>query len=223
MEKLERKLQHEFKDPALLRQALTHCSAGRHNNERLEFLGDAVLGLTVSELLYERYPDASEGQLSRMRASLVQQSTLAAIARSLRVGEVLVLGAGELKSGGANRDSILADALEALISALYLDGGLLVCRSHIALWFEPLLADVKPVQQGKDPKTTLQEIMQARKLALPAYRVVETRGKDHEQVFVVQCTVVLLPTPVSGIGVTRKEAEQQAAASVLATLGGANG
>jgi ribonuclease-3 len=223
VEILARKLQHEFKDPALFRQALTHCSAGKHNNERLEFLGDAVLGLTVSELLYERYPDASEGQLSRIRATLVQQSTLATIARSLRIGEVLVLGAGELKSGGANRDSILADALEALISALYLDGGLAVCRAHIALWFEPLLTELKPVEQGKDPKTTLQEIMQARKLALPVYSVIETRGKDHEQVFVVQCTVVLLQDPVKGTGVTRKVAEQQAAASVLAMLGSVNG
>ncbi|MGA0806278.1 MAG: ribonuclease III [Pseudohongiellaceae bacterium] len=218
MDKLARRLQHEFRDAALLRQALTHCSAGRHNNERLEFLGDAVLGLTVSELLFRRYPEASEGELSRIRAGLVQQSTLAAIARSLRIGEELVLGAGEIKSGGANRDSILADALEALISALYLDGGLQVCRDHIAAWFVPLLEGSTPVQQAKDAKTTLQEFLQARKLGLPVYTVVETRGKDHQQEFVVHCSVVLLRDPVTGTGVTRKEAEQQAAAAVLAQM-----
>lgn len=219
MDKLARRLQHQFNDAALLKQALTHCSAGRYNNERLEFLGDAVLGLVVSELLFLRYPDASEGELSRIRAGLVQQSTLAAIARSLQVGDELVLGAGELKSGGANRDSILADALEALISALYLDGGLQVCREHVALWFEPLLVGAKPVQQAKDAKTSLQEFLQARKLALPVYSVVETRGKDHQQEFVVHCAVVLLRDPVAGTGANRKEAEQQAAAAVLAKVG----
>ncbi len=220
MDKLARRLQHSFTDPALLKQALTHCSAGRQNNERLEFLGDAVLGLVVSELLFRRYPEASEGELSRIRAGLVQQSTLASIARSLKVGEELVLGQGELKSGGANRDSILADALEALISALYLDGGLQVCRAHVALWFEPLLAgNAVPVQQAKDAKTTLQEFLQARKLALPVYSVAETRGKDHQQEFVVHCAVVLLQDPVTGVGSSRKEAEQQAAAAVLARIG----
>jgi ribonuclease-3 len=219
---LARRLQHEFSDAALLKQALTHCSAGRHNNERLEFLGDAVLGLVVSELLFLRYPEASEGELSRMRAGLVQQSTLATIARSLQIGEELVLGAGELKSGGANRDSILADALEALLSALYLDGGLQVCREHVARWFEPLLVGSKPVQQEKDAKTSLQEFLQARKLALPVYSVVETRGKDHQQEFVVHCSVVLLQDPVTGTGTSRKEAEQQAAAAVLARVGAAH-
>ncbi len=223
VEKLARRLQHSFHDPALLQRALTHCSAGKQNNERLEFLGDAVLGLVISELLYQRFPDASEGQLSRIRASLVQQSTLAGIARSLQIGDELVLGLGELKSGGANRDSILADALEALLSALYLDGGLQVCRDHIALWFEPLLTGMQPVQQAKDPKTTLQEFLQARRLALPVYSVVETRGQDHQQEFVVHCSVVLLREPVEGIGSSRKEAEQQAATVVLGRIGAVNG
>ncbi len=223
MDKLARRLQHEFRDPGLLKQALTHCSAGRQNNERLEFLGDAVLGLTVAELLFLRYPEASEGDLSRIRAGLVQQSTLAAIARSLCIGEELVLGAGELKSGGANRDSILADALEALISALYLDGGLQVCREHIALWFEPLLVGSRPVQQARDAKTALQEFMQARRLALPVYSLAETRGKDHQQEFVVLCSVALLQEPVTGTGTSRKEAEQQAAAIMLVRLGGNHG
>jgi len=222
VEQLARRLQHAFRDPALLKQALTHCSAGKNHNERLEFLGDAVLGLVISELLYLRFPDASEGQLSRIRASLVQQSTLAGIARSLRIGEELVLGMGELKSGGGSRESILADALEALLSALYLDGGLDVCRVHIALWFEPLLEGLQPVQQAKDAKTTLQEFLQARKLALPVYDVVETRGKDHQQEFVVHCTVVLLREPVVGTGSSRKEAEQQAAAAALGILGAAH-
>lgn len=219
MDKLARRLQHDFVDRTLLRQALTHCSAGKLNNERLEFLGDAVLGLVVSELLYRRHPDATEGQLSRIRASLVQQSTLADIARKLGIGDELVLGQGELKSGGANRDSILADALEAVLSALYLDGGLDVCNRHIEQWFGPRLTELIPVQQAKDAKTTLQEYLQARKLALPVYRVVETRGKDHEQLFVVQCSVVLLQGPVTGTGSSRKEAEQQAAAAILAQIG----
>lgn len=219
MDKLAGRLQHPFTDPSLLRQAMTHCSAGRKNNERLEFLGDAVLGLVVSELLYRKFPDASEGQLSRMRATLVQQSALAGIARALQIGDELVLGGGELKSGGANRDSILADALEALLSALYLDGGLRVCHEHIEAWFAPLLAELQAAQQAKDAKTTLQEYLQARKLALPAYVVVETRGKDHEQEFVVECAVVLLQEPVVGTGSSRKEAEQQAAAAVLQALG----
>lgn len=223
MEKLAQRLQHDFRDPALLQQALTHCSAGRRNNERLEFLGDAVLGLVVSELLYRRFPEASEGQLSRVRASLVQQSTLAGIARSLQIGDELVLGMGELKSGGANRDSILADALEAVLSALYLDGGLQVCQQHLARWFAPLLDELQASQQTKDAKTALQEYLQARKLALPVYTVVETRGKDHEQEFVVECVVVLLQEAFIGTGSSRKEAEQQAAATVLDALGADHG
>lgn len=222
VEKLAGRLSHRFRDPGLLQQALTHCSAGRQNNERLEFLGDAVLGLVVSELLYRRFPAASEGELSRIRASLVQQSTLAGIARELQLGDELVLGFGEAKSGGANRDSILADALEALLSALYLDGGLQVCHEHIARWFAPMLDALQLAQQAKDAKTTLQEYLQARKLALPQYRVVETRGKDHEQEFHVECNVVLLQEAVLGIGGSRKEAEQQAATAVLAALGVGN-
>jgi ribonuclease-3 len=215
VESLAARLGYSFKNPGLLKQALTHCSAGKVNNERLEFLGDAVLGLIISDLLYHKFPAASEGELSRVRAGLVQQSTLADIARTLRLGEHLILGSGELKTGGANRDSILADAMEALLSALYLDGGMQVCEERIGLWFSPLLNLLHQQEPPKDPKTTLQEYLQARKLALPAYAIVKIQGKDHEQEFSVQCSVVMLQEPVVGSGSSRKEAEQQAATEVL--------
>lgn len=223
MEILETRLGYHFKDQRLLQQALTHCSAGKFNNERLEFLGDAVLGLVISRFLYSQFESASEGELSRVRARLVQQSTLADIGRKLRLGEHLVLGSGELKSGGANRDSILADALEALLSALYLDGGMAVCEERIRCWFGPLLPDLQQHETSKDPKTTLQEYLQARKLALPEYSIVAIQGKDHQQVFRVHCSVVLLQGPVEGCGSSRKEAEQQAAAIVLRMIGAIHG
>jgi ribonuclease-3 len=216
--RLESRISYSFSDRALLKQALTHRSAGKSNNERLEFLGDAVLGLTISALLYRRFPDASEGDLSRLRAALVQQSTLAELARSLGLGEHLVLGAGELKSGGANRDSILADALEALLSALYIDGGLATCEERVASWFAPLLAQQTPSAPVKDAKTRLQEYLQAHKQPLPVYTIVEVEGMDHEQEFRVHCSVSLLQQPLTGSGTSRKEAEQQAAAAALCKL-----
>lgn len=219
MEKLTEKLNYQFSDRRLLKLALTHCSAGRENNERLEFLGDAVLGLVISSLLYTQYPGASEGELSRLRARLVQQSTLADIARSLDLGRYLVLGSGEQKAGGANRDSILADALEALISALYLDAGLARCQALIAAWFQPLLTRRTDPSTAKDAKTSLQEVLQARKLPLPVYTISDIKGKDHQQEFLVECAVVLLDEPVAGLGASRKEAEQKAAALVLELIG----
>lgn len=218
MDKLSVSLSYQFKNQSLLKQALTHCSAGKENNERLEFLGDAILGLVISELLYLSWPSASEGELSRIRASLVQQSTLASLARSLNLGEHLKLGPGELKTGGANRDSILADAVEALISAIFLDGGMQVCKELVALWFAPYLNEQQQILPVKDAKTSLQEFLQARKLALPLYEIVDIKGQDHQQEFVVQCSVVLLQNPVIGIGTSRKEAEQLAAAEVLSHL-----
>jgi ribonuclease-3 len=218
LDKLTR-LGYQFKDPALLARALRHRSAGRDNNERLEFLGDAVLGFIIADFLIERFPTAAEGELSRIRAALVQQATLASIARELKLGESLTLGPGELKTGGANRDSILADALEALISALYLDAGLDACRALVQSWFIPRLAEHQRPDAGKDAKTRLQEALQARRLALPVYEIQEVRGKEHEQVFVVGCRVALLDAPVSGTGHSRKIAEQNAAEAVLASLG----
>ena len=219
MEKLKTRLGYQFKDPALLLRALRHRSAGRENNERLEFLGDAVLGFIVADFLTAHFPAASEGELSRIRAALVQQATLAAIARELRLGESLILGPGELKSGGANRDSILADALEALICALYLDGGLDTCRALVQSWFAPRLTEHQQPEAGKDAKTRLQELLQARKLGLPVYEVKEITGREHEQKFVVACRVALLDAPMLGSGNSRKLAEQNAAEAVLASLG----
>lgn len=216
--KLEARISYSFVDKSLLMQALTHRSAGKSNNERLEFLGDAVLGLTISDLLYRSFPEASEGDLSRMRAALVQQSTLAELARSLNLGEHLILGSGELKSGGAQRDSILADALEALLSALYLDGGAALCEEHIAAWFAPLLAQQTMAVPLKDAKTRLQEHLQARKQPLPVYTIVEVEGKDHQQEFHVHCSVSLLEEPLTGSGSSRKEAEQRAATAALQKL-----
>lgn len=223
MDGLYTKLSYEFRDKELLQRALRHCSAGKDNNERLEFLGDAVLGMIISQLLFETYPEASEGELSRMRASLVQQATLAELARSLELGQYLSLGMGELKSGGANRDSILADAFEALVSALYLDGGFELCVARVWEWFQPRLATYGPQSNSKDAKTRLQEYLQARKLPLPVYSIREIVGKDHLQRFYVDCKVVLLRDPESGSGSSRKEAEQRAAQMVLTTLGVGDG
>jgi len=217
--KFEARLGYTFRDKSLLELALTHRSAGKDNNERLEFLGDAVLGLVVSNVLYRSFPAASEGELSRLRASLVQQSTLADVARKLQLGEHLILGSGELKTGGASRESILADALEALLSALFLDAGMQVCEERISLWFGELLKLHGQCEPAKDAKTNLQEYLQARKLPLPTYQIIGIQGKDHQQEFKVHCSIVLLKKPVPGIGGSRKEAEQQAAAEALHRIG----
>ncbi len=178
-----------------------------------------MLGFIVADLLCKHLPQATEGELSRIRAALVQQATLAAIARELRLGENLILGPGELKTGGSNRDSILADALEALICALYLDGGMDLCRELVQAWFMPRLREQQHPEAGKDAKTRLQELLQARKLSLPVYEVLEISGKEHEQVFSIACRVPLLQAPVHGTGHSRKVAEQNAAEAVLAALG----
>jgi ribonuclease-3 len=220
LEKLHARLGYQFRDPALLARALRHRSAGKDNNERLEFLGDAVLGFIIADALCRQFPVAAEGELSRVRAALVQQSTLAAIARQLHLGEHLTLGAGELKTGGAERDSILADALEAVISALYLDAGMPRCAELVLGWFAPRLSELQSVAAVKDPKTRLQEYLQARKAALPVYEIREVTGRDHQQNFIVSCFVPALGEAVTGVGSSRKVAEQQAAEAVLARLGG---
>lgn len=202
----------------MLEQALRHRSAGKPNNERLEFLGDSVLGFLVSDLLYQRFPGANEGELSRIRSLLVQRSTLAEVARQLHLGEELKLGTGELKSGGAQRESILADAMEALVSALYLDGGLELCRVKLQLWLGDRLNTFNTLEQNKDAKTRLQEWLQARKKPLPIYHVVSISGSDHQQLFTVSCAVTLLSYAVTSQGSSRKEAEQLAAALVLQQL-----
>lgn len=212
------KLDYTFSDQALLEQALRHCSSGQDNNERLEFLGDAILGFIMTEELYRRFPAGSEGQLSRLRADLVQRATLAGLARELEIGPALQLGTGEMKSGGADRDSILADALEAVIAAIYLDAGMEPCRTSVLAWFARRLDEIDLNTQTKDAKTRLQEHMQAARSALPVYEVMEVAGKDHQQTFAVLCHVALLAEPVTGYGSSRREAEQEAAEAVLNAL-----
>jgi len=216
---LARSLGYRFKDPGLLDAAVTHRSAGSGNNERLEFLGDAVLGHVVAEWLYGAYPDASEGQLSRLRATLVKRETLAAIARSLELGEYLRLGSGELKSGGFRRDSILADALEAVLGGILLDGGFETCRECIHRLFAGRLDRLSEADELKDPKTRLQEYLQARKIALPVYAMTRISGKAHHQEFVVECRIDELETVTTGSGGSRRKAEQSAADSMLEQLG----
>ncbi|GAB3732762.1 ribonuclease III [Luteimonas pelagia] len=210
---------HRFSDPALLARALRHRSAGAPHNERLEFLGDAVVGLVVAEVLSERWPSADEGALTRARAELVRESALAAIARALDLGSRLELGPGERKTGGHRRDSILSDALEAVVAAIYLDAGFDACRDVVLPWFEPAIAALPPPNRvGKDPKTRLQEWLQARGLPLPDYVLLEESGSDHARVFRAGCRLEAPPVEADGEGGSRRAAEQAAAEAVLAKI-----
>jgi ribonuclease-3 len=216
--KLARRLGLDFRNPALIRRALTHRSAEAVNNERLEFLGDSVLGFVIAERLYERFAEADEGVLSRLRATLVNQTSLANIARKLELGDYLILGSGELKSGGYRRDSILSDALEALIGALLVDQGMDACRRWVLSLFAEQIDSLSLNDWRKDPKTLLQESMQARGLALPVYGLKSVEGQPHDQNFVVECRVAVTPETSEGKGASRKKAEQQAAEKMLAKL-----
>jgi len=208
---------HSFRNPDLAVLALTHRSAGRPNNERLEFLGDALLGVTVAELLFEAHPNASEGELSRLRAQLVNGQALAVIARELELGDILKLGPGELKSGGYRRDSILADAFEALVAAVYLDDGYDACRQVVRRLFMPRVAEIK--RSSKDAKTRLQEWLQGRGLPLPVYELTDSYGEDHAKIFDVSCSMdEPEPIRVEGRGGSRRAAEQDAAEAVLRRL-----
>ncbi len=211
-------LAYEFSDPALLQLALTHRSAAKTNNERLEFLGDAVLGQVIAECLYRQFKDADEGQLTRSRALLVRKETLARVARELSLGEHIVLGEGELKSGGWRRDSILANTLEAVIGAIYLDGGHAACTEEIFRWFGPALAAVDPQRSEKDAKTRLQEHLQSRGKALPRYNAVSTTGPAHDQRFTIECHVESEPDPATATGRSRRAGEQLAAQLMLERL-----
>ncbi|TDR39390.1 RNAse III [Tahibacter aquaticus] len=204
---------HTFRDAGLYQQALTHRSAGRPNNERLEFLGDSLVGMLVAELLFEIHPRADEGQLTRMRAQLVSGAALAEVARALDLGEALRLGMGELKSGGHRRESILADALEALIAAVYLDAGWDACRSCVRTLFAERAAQLRAPE--KDAKTRLQELLQGRGLSLPVYELVSSSGDDHAKVFDIACIIDNPPLRLPGRGSSRRAAEQQAAESAL--------
>lgn len=214
-DRLSQAIGYRFRDPARLEQALTHRSAGPLNNERQEFLGDAILGFVVADALYQRFPDASEGDLSRLRARLVKKESLARIARQLKLGSYLNLGAGELRSGGQSRDSILADALEAVLAAVYLDGGYTVAREVVLRLFQPRLDDLPADARDKDPKTRLQEWLQSRKLPLPRYTIETITGKQHHQEFVVECRVEALELTTRGRGGSRRKAEQDAARRLL--------
>jgi ribonuclease-3 len=212
-------LGHVFADAALLEQALTHRSAGGRNNERIEFLGDALLNLIIAEALFRRFPKADEGALTRARSQLVREPVLAELARALGLGDRLLLGPGELKSGGFRRDSILADALEALIGAIHLDAGFDACRSAVLALFETRIEALPAgLKAHKDSKTRLQEWLQARQLGLPDYLLVEARGEDHDKQFEVRCRVDSFGLEATGVAGVRREAEQQAAADVLLAL-----
>jgi ribonuclease-3 len=214
---LTAQLAYSFRDPELRQRALSHRSVGARNNERLEFLGDGLVNLFVAELLYEIYPKADEGELTRLRSRLVSEPSLAAIARELNLGDQLLLGPGELKSGGYRRDSILADAFEAVIAAIYLDGGWQSCRDCARRIFEPLTATLGAVGE-KDPKTRLQEMLQAEGKALPTYELVRSHGADHAKVFDVECVVAALDVRGEGSGGSRRIAEQAAAKDAIAKV-----
>ena len=210
-EGLAASLGHRFGDPRLLRQALTHRSYGLPHNERLEFLGDSVLNCVIARMLYERFTMLPEGELSRVRANLVNQSALFEIASGLGLGEQILLGEGELKSGGHRRPSILADALEALFGAVFVDAGFDAAEEVIRRLFEPIVAATDPSAVSKDPKTRLQELLQGRRLALPQYSVIQISGEAHEQLFRVECVIPDLEIRSYGEGASRRAAEQAAA------------
>tara|TARA_R110002126_G_scaffold119373_14_gene260283 strand:+ start:1589 stop:2263 length:675 start_codon:yes stop_codon:yes gene_type:complete len=207
------KLGYQFAQPELLEQALTHRSCKGKHNERLEFLGDAVLGMIIAQTLFEQFPQTREGDLTRMRSALVKGVTLAEIAQELAIAQYLRLGPGELKSGGHRRESILADALEAILGAIFLDRGMEACRERILVWFGERLKHIAPGEQ-KDSKTRLQEYLQGLRLALPVYDVIATTGEAHQQTFTVRCSVPGIK-PITATGSSRRKAEQDAANAAL--------
>lgn len=215
---LETALDYQFQDPSLLEQALTHRSHGARHNERLEFLGDSVLNFVIAAMLYKRFAKIDEGDLSRLRANLVKQSSLADIAQKLSLSQYLRLGEGELKSGGFRRPSILADTLEAVFGAIFLDAGFDAAQRTIARLYTPIIQGVDPKTLGKDPKTLLQELLQGRKLDLPTYTVIATHGAAHNQMFDVECSIPALDIRVSAAGSSRRAAEQLAATQAITAV-----
>ncbi|ABE56045.1 RNAse III [Shewanella denitrificans OS217] len=213
--RLSRTLGYEFTNQELLVQALTHRSAANKHNERLEFLGDSILSIVISDALYHQFPKATEGDLSRMRATLVKGETLTLIAKEFKLGDYLFLGPGELKSGGFRRESILADAVEAIIGAVYLDANMQACETLLLSWYKVRLDEIKPGINQKDPKTILQEYLQGYKKPLPDYQVVQVDGEAHDQTFTVECRIQDLDEVVTGVGSSRRKAEQLAAAQIL--------
>lgn len=219
LKRIQQRLGYEFKDPRLLEKALTHRSVGADNNERLEFLGDAILNCTIAQALYTQFPQAREGDLSRFRAALVRGDTLAEVAREFDLGPWLKLGAGELKSGGHTRSSILADSVEALIGAISLDADMAAAQDRVMAWWQSRLESMDPELVLKDPKTRLQEFQQGQGQALPRYEVTAVDGEAHNQTFTVSCTVAQLETAVVASASSRRHAEQSAARKTLRQLG----
>lgn len=210
-----RRINYEFIDKSLCELALTHRSCGKKNNERLEFLGDSIVNFVIAEDLFKRFPDAKEGQLSRLRAQMVKGKTLAEIARDMNMGDYLRLGSGELKSGGFRRDSILADSVESLIGAIYLDSDMETVRQYILGWFETRLNALNLEQTMKDSKTQLQEYLQGKRLPLPDYELENVEGEAHEQTFYIKCSIAELKHSTHGVGNSRRQAEQEAAKAAL--------
>lgn len=214
-DELSQILDYEFSDPKLLQVALTHRSKGGEHNERLEFLGDAVVNFVIAEILYQQFPKATEGELSRWRATLVNRDTLADLAKEFELGRFLFLGPGELRSGGSERQSILSCAMEAIIGAVYLDRGFDVASNKIYAWYEPLLQSLSSASSHKDPKTLLQEFLQSKRLDLPLYKVEAIEGEAHQQLFTVSCHVEGMSESTLGKGTSRRRAEQDAAQAML--------
>lgn len=212
---LSKRIGYTFNNQDLLLQALTHRSAKGIHNERLEFLGDSILGFVIAEALFNQFPQHDEGDLTRMRSSLVKGVTLAEVGRNFELGTHLILGPGELKSGGHKRESILEDVVEAIIGAVYLDSNQATCKALILKWFNLRLSKIKPGNEQKDPKTRLQEYLQGRRIDLPEYDVLEITGQSHNQQFTVKCTTSVINTEVITKGTSRRKAEQAAAQQVL--------
>jgi ribonuclease-3 len=218
MEKLQKNIDYHFSDATLLKQALTHRSVNKNNNERLEFLGDSILGCVISHELYHRFPLVDEGQLSRLRSSLVRGQTLAKLAKTLNLSETLVLGQGELKSGGFRRESIQADAFEAILGAIFLDSDYLTVSAVILKLYDELLNDASPDDSLKDFKTQLQELLQKKGHSLPIYELIKTKGQDHNAVFYVSCHIKEFNLSVEENAKSIKRAEQACAESILGSL-----
>jgi ribonuclease-3 len=216
---LLKQLGYRFNEPDLLQQALTHRSYGAQHNERLEFLGDSVLNCTIARAVFDLFPELPEGTLSRLRANLVKQDSLASIAIDLKLGDHLLLGEGELKSGGFRRPSILADGLESIFGAIFLDGGFEAARSVVLQLFQPKLKAIDPNASGKDAKTKLQEWLQGHRYPLPDYQLSGTHGEAHDQEFIVTCVIPALKLATEGRGKSRRAAEQEAATLALAKVG----
>ena len=219
LEELQRRLGYQFAEPERLMLALTHRSHGNQNNERLEFLGDSIVNMVIAEHLYRHFEKAREGHLSRLRARMVKGVTLAEIGREFELGKYLRLGSGELKSGGFRRESILADAVESVIGAIYLDSDFYTCREQVLRWFDLRLKKLDLQDTQKDPKTRLQEYLQSRQFPLPRYDVISVDGEAHAQTFHISCALPSLDRKTSGIGSSRRIAEQEAARNALKQMG----